>query len=136
MGSGYLPVFKRDQDMIYSCQSPVVWCPTYRRKVLASGVDQCLKESIRPTSLEVRASVIEWEIMPDPLQLLCEVDPQLGMHRAVKYLERRSSRLLRQGLAGLCLLLPAPWMNSCCVPTAGGAPLAVIKPYIENQKGV
>jgi len=136
MGSGYLPVFKRDQDMIYSCQYPVVWCPTYPRKVLASGVDQCLKESIRPTSLEVRASVIELEIMPDPLQFWCEVDPQPGMHRAVKSLERRSSRLLRQGLAGLCLRLPAPWMNSCCVPTVGGATLAVIQPYIANRKSV
>jgi putative transposase len=106
----------------------------YQRKVLASGVDPRLKESIRPTSLEVRASVIELEIMPDPLQLLSEVDPQLGMHRSVKYLESRSSRLLRQGFS--CLRLPAPWMNSCCVPTVGGAPLAVIQPYIENRKSV
>jgi REP-associated tyrosine transposase len=106
----------------------------YQRKVLVNGVDQRLKESIRPTSLEVRASVIELEIMPDPLQLLCEVDPQLGMHRAIKSLESRPSRLLRQGFA--CLRLPAPWMNSCCVPTVGGAYLAVIQPSIQNRKSV
>jgi putative transposase len=108
----------------------------YRRKVLVNGVDQRLKESIRPTSLEVRASAIEWEIMPDLLQLWCEVDPQPGMHRAVKYLESRPSRLLRQGFSWLCLRQPAPWTNSCCVPTVGGAPLAVIKQYIENRKSV
>ena len=136
MGSDYPPVFKNDQDMVYSCQYPVVWCPKYQPKVLVNGVDQRLKESIRPTSLEVRASVIELEIMPDPLQFLCEVDPQPGMHRAVKYLESRPSRLLRQGFSWLCLRLPAPWMNSCCVPTVGGAPLAVIQPSIENQKSV
>ena len=106
----------------------------YRRNVLVSGVDQGLKESIRPTSLEVRASVIELEIMPDPLQLWCEVDPQPGMHRAVKYLESRPSRLLWQGFAWL--RPPAPWTSSCCVPTVGGATLAVIQPYIANRKSV
>jgi REP-associated tyrosine transposase len=106
----------------------------YRRKVLASGVDQGLKESIRQTSLEVRANVIEWEIIPDPLQLWCEVDPQPGMHRSVKDLESHPSRLLRQGFAWLCL--PAPWMNSCCVPTVRSAPLAVIQPSIQNRKSV
>ena len=32
--------------------------------------------------------------------------------------------------------LPTLWTNSCFVSTAGGALLAVIKQYIENQKNV
>ena len=34
------------------------------------------------------------------------------------------------------LPLPSLWTNSNFVSTVGGAPLAVIKQYIENQKNV
>lgn len=114
----------------------MVWCPKYRRKVLVNSVDMRLKEIIHPTAQEFRATVIELEVMPDHVHLLCEVDPQFGIHRLVRYLKGRSSRLLRQEFPWLRSRLPALWTNSYFVATVGGAPLAVIKQYIENQKGV
>jgi len=136
MGSGYPCDFKSNRNIVYSCQYHVVRCPKYRRKVLVNGVDQRLKEIIQQTALEFRATVIELEVMPDHVHLLCEVDPQFGIHRLVKYLKGRSSRLLRQEFSWLRLRLPTLWTNSCFVATVGGAPLAVIKQYIENQKNV
>lgn len=40
--------------------------------------------------------VIEMEIMPDHVHLLMEVDPQFGVHKAVKQIKGRTSRVLRQ----------------------------------------
>ena len=76
------------------------------------------------------------EIMPDHVHLLIEVDPQYGIHRAVKQIKGYSSRILRQEFPRLKSRLPGLWTNSYFVSTAGGAPLAVIKQYIENQKNV
>jgi putative transposase len=46
----------------------------------------------------------------------------------------RSSRLLRQEFPHLCQKLPTLWTKSYSVQTVGGAPLEIIKQYIENQK--
>jgi putative transposase len=70
------------------------------------------------------------------VHLLIEVDPQYGIHRAVKKIKGRTSRILRQEFPILVRRLPTLWTNSYFVSTVGGAPLAVIKQYIENQKNV
>lgn len=129
-------VFRSHHNVTYSCHYHVVWCPKYRRPVLAKGVDVRLKRIIRETAAELHAQVIELEVMPDHVHLLCEVDPQFGVHRLVRHLKGRSSRLLRQEFAWLRSRLPTLWTNAYFVATVGGAPLAVVKQYIENQKYV
>jgi putative transposase len=73
------------------------------------------------------------EVMPDHVHLLVEVDPQYGVQRLIQRIKGRSSRRLRQELPHL-RRLPSLWTNSTFIATVGGAPLAVIKRYIENQK--
>lgn len=82
--------------MIYSCKYHIVWCPKYRRKVLINGVDTRLKELIHEIAKELQLEIIEIEVMPDHVHILLEVDPQFGIHRAVKALKGRTSRILRQ----------------------------------------
>ncbi len=100
--------YKSNNNVVYSCKYHVVWCPKYRRKVLV--------------------------IMPDHVHLLLEVEPQFGIHKAVKKIKGRSSRILRQEFSWLTTKLPTLWTNSYFVSTVGGAPLEIIKQYIENQK--
>ena len=85
---------------------------------------------------ERQAEIIELEIMPDNVHLLVSVDPQYGIHRLVRQMKGRSSRLLRQEFPALRSRLPTLWTNSYFVATVGGAPLSVIRQYIENQKAV
>jgi len=128
--------FKRNRNVEYSCKYHIIFCPKYRRKVLVDDVDSRLKEIIAEVASDMRVDVLEMEVMPDHVHLLCEIDPQLGVHKFVKHLKGRSSRLLRQEFSGLRSRLPTLWTNSYFVATVGGAPLAVIKQYIENQKSV
>ncbi|GLV59744.1 hypothetical protein KDH_65690 [Dictyobacter sp. S3.2.2.5] len=85
---------------------------------------------------ECNAEILSQEIMPDHVHLLVECDPQFGIHRLVKMLKGRSSHLLRQEFPLLKKKLPTLWTHSYFVSTVGGAPLSVIKQYIENQKHV
>jgi putative transposase len=128
--------YKSNHNIVYSCKYHVVWCPKYRRKVLENGIDDRLKELIEEICAESDIQIIEMEIMPDHVHLLIEVDPQYGIHRAVKKIKGRTSRILRQEFPILVRRLPTLWTNSYFVSTVGGAPLAVIKQYIENQKNV
>ena len=128
--------YKSNNNVVYSCKYHVVWCPKYRRKVLIQGVDDRLKEIIQQVAYEHEADIIEMEVMSDHVHLLVEVDPQYGIHRLIRLVKGRSSRLLRQEFPWLKSRLPTLWTNSYFVSTVGGAPLAVIKQYIENQKNV
>jgi putative transposase len=128
--------FKTNSNIVYSCKYHVVFCPKYRRKVLTDGVNTRLKEIVRQLCHEINCEILELEVMPDHVHLLVEVDPQFGVHRLVKLLKGRTSRLLRQEFEWLCSRLPTLWTNSYFVSTVGGAPLSIIKQYIENQKHV
>lgn len=128
--------FKSNRNVVYSCKYHVIWCPKYRRKVLVDGVEHRLKEIIKEETSKMQADLIELEVMPDHVHLLCGVDPQFGIHRYVKRIKGISSRLLRQEFDQLRSRLPTLWTNAYFVATVGGAPLATIKQYVENQKNV
>jgi len=128
--------YKPNHSVVYSCKYHVVWCPKYRRSVLANGVDVRLKELIKETCDSLNVEIIKMEIMPDHVHLLMEVDPQFGVHKAVKQIKGYSSKVLRTEFSWLKSRLPTLWTNSCFVSTVEETPLAVIKQYIENQKNV
>ena len=128
--------YKSNNNVVYSSKYHVVWCPKYRRKVLVDAIAKRLFALIHKATLRYRAEVIALEIMPDHVHLLVEVDPQFGIHRLVKYIKGVTSHDLRKEFPSLSSRLPSLWTNSYFVSTVGGAPLEVIKQYVENQKKV
>ncbi len=101
---------------------------------MTGAVAERLKDLINQVASERQSEVIELEIMPDHVHLLIEVDPQYGIHRLVKQLKGYSSRILRKEFSSIKSRLPTLWTNSYFVATVGGAPLSIIKQYIEEQK--
>ena len=126
--------YKSNNNVVYSCKYHVVWCPKYRRKVLVGDVKTRLKELIETACSEKQVDIIQMEVMPDHVHLILEVDPQFGIHRAVKHIKGVSSFYLRNEFNNLTSKLPTLWTNSYFVSTVGGAPLEVIKKYVEDQK--
>ena len=127
--------YKSNRNVFYSCKYHVVFCPKYRRKVLTEEIAARLSRVIQEVCSEHEAEILSLEVMPDHVHLLVECDPQFGIHRLVRLIKGRSSRFLRQEFPVLKRKLPTLWTNSYFVSTVGGAPLSVIKQYIENQKG-
>jgi len=127
-------IFKTNNNIVYSCKYHVVWCPKYRRKILTGDIEKRLKEIMFEKCKQLESEIIELEIMPDHVHLLVEVDPQFGIHRLIKNLKGYSSHILRNEFKILKTKLPTLWTNSYFVSTVGGAPLSIIKQYIENQK--
>lgn len=128
--------FKSNSNITYSCKYHIVWCPKYRRKVLVGAIETRFKEIIAQACNEIKVDILEMEVMPDHVHLLLEVDPQLGIHKVVKMLKGRTSRMLRAEFKTIKSRLPSLWTNSYFISTVGGAPLEVIKQYIEQQKNV
>jgi len=103
---------------------------------LAPEIQRKLKGVVLEVCKERLATVISMEMMPDHVHLLVEIDPQYGIHKLVKQIKGRSSRLLRKQFVQLTTRLPTLWTNSYFVSTVGGAPLSIIKKYVEEQKGI
>ncbi len=127
---------RSNNNVVYRCTYHVVWCPKYRRKVIGGPAEARLKQIIREVCAERDAPIIELETMPDHVQLLVVCDPQYGIHRLVKQIKGRTSRLLRQEFPHLKTRLPTLWTNSYFVATVGGATLEIVKRYLENQRNV
>ena len=82
----------------------------------------------------MNVDIIEMEIMPDHVHILIEVDPQFGVHKVVKNIKGKTSKILRDEFSELKTKLPTLWTNSYFISTIGGAPLEIVKQYIESQK--
>lgn len=87
--------YKSNNNVVYSCKYHVVWCPKYRRKILTNGIDSRLKELLLAYAANSSIDIMEMEIMPDQVHILMEVDPQFGIHKAVKSLKGYPSKVLR-----------------------------------------
>lgn len=126
---------RSNNNVVFDCTYHVTWCPKYRRPVLdTDAITSRLIEITQGVCRERDADLIEIEVMPDHVHLLVSVDPQYGIHRLVKQIKGRTSRLLRQEFAPLRTRVPTLWTNSYFVATVGGAPLETVKTYIANQR--
>ena len=127
--------YKSNNNIVYNCKYHVVWVSKYRRPVLTSEVEKRLKEIILEVADQIQVEVLEIEVGDlNHVHLLIDVDPQFGVHKTIKRFKGVSSRYLRKEFPQLKKRLPTLWTNSYFVATCGGAPLAKIKEYIENQK--
>lgn len=129
-------IYQQNRSIKYSCKYHIVFCPKYRRRVLEPSIADRLKEIILELATDTHSEIIELEVMPDHVHILCEVDPQFGVARFIRLIKGRSSRLLRSEFPSLKSRLPTLWTRSYFVSTVGGAPLQTIKKYVEQQKYV
>lgn len=126
--------YKSNNNISYSCKYHIVWCPKYRKKVLVGEVEKRLKQIIKEVSEETKCDLLEMECDKDHIHILIEIDPQFGVHKFVKQAKGRSSKILRDEFPELKRTIPTLWTNSYFVSTVGGAPISVVKQYIESQK--
>lgn len=128
--------YKSNLNVVYSCKYHVVFCTKYRRKVLSPEITERLLALVNAVAIERKFEIVESEAKEDHVHILLEVDPQWGIHRAVKLIKGTTSRILRQEFPTLKSRLPSLWTNSYFVSTVGGAPLEIVKQYIANQHEV
>ena len=125
--------YRSTRKAVFSVKYHVIWCPKHRRRVLGGAVEVRLKQIINEVVAEFGGMVIEVETMPDHVHLLVEVPPQVAVSKLVQILKGRSSRRLRQEFPHLAPM-KCLWSPSWFVSTVGGAPLEVVRRYVENQK--
>lgn len=80
--------------------------------------------------------MVEFNGEPEHVHLLVAYPPTLAICTLVRRLKGRSSYAVRREYTGTCVRAPMRshlWSPSYFAASAAGAPLSVIKRYIENQ---
>ncbi len=114
----------------------LVFVTKYRRRVLNADMLDFCENTMRAVCSELGAELAEFNGEPDHIHLLVAYPPTLAVSTLVRRLKGRSSYAVRREYTGTCVR--ARMRSHLCSPSyfaasAGGAPLSVIKRYIENQ---
>lgn len=95
------------------------------------------EEIMRKVCADFEADLIEFNGDEDHVHLLVHYPPKVALANLVNSLKGVSSRRLRQEFtsqANRATMHGRFWSGSYFASSCGGAPLQVVKDYIENQK--
>ena len=129
--------YRKNRHAAYLLHAHIVFVTKYRRKIFAPVHHRAFREAARQVCAEFGAELEECNGEPDHVHLLVNYPPSVQLTRLINSLKAVSSRRMRQQFADLVAAYSKPvlWSRSYFVSSCGGAPLSVIKEYIENQQG-
>ena len=127
--------YAQNAGAVFTLKYHGVWRPKYRRPVLVKPVDARRKELLRLKAKQLQWTIHEIEVMPDHVHLLVEGVPTICVAEIVKGLKGFSSHELREQFPFLKSRLPTLWSRSYYAGSVGSVSEAVVRKYIENQKG-
>jgi len=115
----------------------LVFVTKYRRNVFTKEVLEDLRDIFSSVCADFEAELVEFDGEDDHVHLLVNYHPKVAVSSLVNSLKGVSSRMIRQKkypgirkkLWGGALWSPSYFAGSC-----GGAPLSVVRQYIEQQK--
>ena len=115
----------------------LVFVTKYRKKIFTKEILDDMRQSMEKVCIDFEATLQEFDGEGDHVHLLVQYPPKVSISKLVNSLKGVSSRMIRKKayptiqryLWGGSLWSPSYFAGSC-----GGAPLTVIKQYIENQK--
>ena len=127
--------YAKNSGAVFSLKYHLVWCPKYRRPVLEGAIEKRLREVLEDVRAEHGWTIHALEVMPDHVHLFIESDPIYSVAEIVNRLKGASSRILRSEFNALRSRLPTLWSRSYYAGTVGAVSDAVVRRYIESQKG-
>jgi putative transposase len=116
----------------------LVFVPKYRKKVITERVFAVLKASWETTCTKFGCELRETGWESDHVHLLVGYPPKVALSVLVNSLKGGSAHRLRgEHLPEVERKLWGPhfWSPSYCAATCGGAPLEIVKRYVEQQRG-
>jgi len=115
----------------------LVFVTKYRREVFTKVILDDLRNIFTSVCVDFESELVEFDGEDDHVHLLVNYPPKVSVSALVNSLKGVSSRMIRQKnypnirkkLWGKALWSPSYFAGSC-----GGAPIAVIHQYIEQQQ--
>lgn len=107
----------------------------YRKKVIDDTISARLKSIFENISTKYHVSIKEWNHDTDHIHVLMTAKPNTELSKFINAYKSASSRRIKNEFPEIRRRLWKEyfWSQSYCLLTVGGAPLEVLKQYIETQ---
>lgn len=127
---------RHGRHCVFNLHIHLVFVTKYRRSVFTKAVLEDLKEIFASVCQDFEAELVEFDGEKDYVHLLINYPPKVSVSRLVNSLKGVSSRLIRKKRYACIqgkLWAGALWSPSYFAASCGGAPISIIKQYIEQQ---
>ena len=107
----------------------------YRKKAIDTGVSERLREIFEYIAPRYNIILTEWNHDEDHVHVLFKAHPNTEISKFINAYKSASSRLIKKEFPEIRKKLWKEhfWSRSFCLITAGGAPLEILRQYIEKQ---
>jgi len=125
-------MYRRERHSVTDLKIHLVCVTKYRKSVFTEEGLLLVKQSFKDVALKMNFKILEFNGETNHVHALIEYPPKLSISQIVNSLKGVSSR--RYGQAGYKKPHPeALWSPSYFAVSVGGAPLEILKQYINNQ---
>ncbi|WP_113848271.1 IS200/IS605 family transposase [Enterococcus faecium] len=107
----------------------------YRRQVIDDEISEHAKTTFERISESYHITLVEWNHDKDHVHIMFKAQPKTELTKFINAYKSASSRLIKRDFPKVKQFLWKEmfWSKSFCLLTTGGAPIDVIKKYIQNQ---
>lgn len=128
--------FRTGRHCVFGLHVHLVFVTKYRRNVLTDAAHETLRELFAKVCQDFEAVLVESNGEDDHVHLLVEYPPKVALSKLVNSLKGVSSRRLRQQHPEIAnrYYKGVLWSPSYFAASCGGAPLSIIRQYVENQR--
>ena len=132
---GELFDIRTGRHCVFNMHVHLVFVTKYRRNVFSGIALDALQRSFAKVCADFDAKLEAFEGERDHVHLLVTHPPKVAVARLVNSLKGASSRMLRKEVPSVArhYYKGVLWSPSYFAATCGGAPLDVIRTYIESQ---
>ena len=127
---------RHGRHCVFNLHIHLVFVTKCRRSVFTKAVLEDLKEIFTSVCQDFEAELVEFDGEKDHVHLLINYPPKVSVSRLVNSLKGVSSRLIRKKRYACIqdkLWAGALWSPSYFAASCGGAPISIIKQYVEQQ---
>ena len=128
---------KQRHHCVYALNYHLVLVTKYRRKCLTDAMLRVIEDSARERCVSRDGELVEANGERDHVHLLVSLPPNVALSEFVNALKTNTARVLRRDFRKELEQVykePTLWSRSYCAISVGGAPLEVLKRYIEEQE--
>ncbi|HGV8361861.1 TPA: IS200/IS605 family transposase [Enterococcus faecium] len=107
----------------------------YRRQVIDNEISNYAKATFKRISESYHITLVEWNYDKDHVHIMFKAQPKTELTKFINAYKSASSRLIKRDYPRVKQFLWKEmfWSKSFCLLTTGGAPIDVIKKYIQDQ---
>lgn len=128
---------RRGRACVFVLHTHLVFVAKYRRRVFTKEIFTFLEGVFKSVCKDFEAELVECKGEKDHVHLLVNYPPKVPVSKLVNSLKGVSARLLRKkGYPSIlkCLWGKSLWSPSYFAGSCGGAPIEIVRQYIESQK--